>query len=88
MGEQPFQQEAGMLREAETDRAADSVKPVSSEDKQELHIEEDDEPDMWRRASPEAPFFKMFDQITGLLGHAVHDYGKSLEKQIKNIKRF
>ena len=82
MGEQSFQQAAGVLREAEADRTANGVQSECPEHKQGFHV------DRWRRANPKKGLFiQVLDEMTGLLAHAVLGYSNGVKKEIQNLKK-
>jgi hypothetical protein len=58
-----------------SDRTGDSQSPVE----EEL---------IWKRASLDSPFIKNIEEVTGMLGHLVGAYTKSLSKQLKHLKKF
>jgi hypothetical protein len=92
MGEQSIQPETGMLRETETDRSSDSLEPVGSGNKQEhdLILDIDGNPihDAWQRASLDSPLMAGLEDMAKMLGHVVITYTKTMEKQLKALKRF
>ena len=79
-----------MLRETKTDRSANSVEQVSSSDQQEFHLKESTEGEtlVWKRVSPNNAMMRSLEELTGMLGHAVFEKSKKIEKQIKKMKRF
>jgi len=85
MGEQQIQQEAGVQREAQSNKPADCVEPVGIAGEQELRVEE---PLQWHKASAESPIVQQLDQILKIFGHTVKTYGKDMQKQLKTLKRF
>jgi hypothetical protein len=74
-----------VLCETESDKSADSIKPVGTEHKQDVPVEEEL---IWKRASLDSPLMKNLEEVTGMLGHVVGVYAKSLNKQIKHLKKF
>jgi hypothetical protein len=80
-----------MLREAESDKSADSSESVSSGNQQDVHTQIKDStaepPLQWHRATNKE-LVENVEYLSKLLGHTVTAYGKDLEKQIKTLKRF
>ena len=79
-----------MLREIKTNRSANSVEQISSSDQQEFHLKESTEGEtlVWKRVSPNNAMMRSLEELTGMLGHAVFEKSKKIEKQIKKMKRF
>ncbi len=79
-----------MLRETKTNRGADSVQRVSPRDKQKFHLNESTEGEVlvWKRLSSNNRMMRSLEELTGMLGHAVYEKSKKVEKQIKRMKRF
>jgi hypothetical protein len=85
MGEQSLQQETGLVCETQSDSTANSSEPIGAEHKQDLPVTEEL---IWKRASLDSPLMKELESVTGMLGHIVGTYAKSLNKQLKHLKRF
>jgi hypothetical protein len=87
MGEQSFQQEAGVLREAQSDSTTDSFKSVGAEYQQNVFLDTTEEL-IWKRASLDTPLMHSIEEAASMLGHVVEIYARSVNKQIKHLKRF
>lgn len=79
-----------MLRETKTDRSSDSVERVGSSDQQEFHLRDSTEGEIlvWKRVSPNNAVMRNLEELTGMLGHAVYEKSKKIEKQMKRMKKF
>lgn len=79
-----------MLRETKTNRSANSVEQISSSDQQEFHLKDSTEGEtlVWKRVSSNNTMMRSLEELTGMLGHAVFEKSKKIEKQIKKMKRF
>lgn len=79
-----------VLREIKTSRGDDSVKRVGFGNQQEFHLRDTTEGEVlvWKRVSLNSPMMKQLEELTGMLGHAVYEKTKKMEKQIKKMKRF
>ena len=79
-----------MLRKTKTDKSANSVKQISSSNQQEFHLKDSTEGEtlVWKRVSPNNAMMRSLEELTGMLGHAVFEKSKKIEKQIKRMKRF
>ena len=78
-----------MLRETETDRSTDSGKRIGSSDQQEFHLRDSTEGEtlVWKRVNPNNRMMRSLEELTGMLGHAIYEKSKKVEKQFKKMKR-
>ena len=76
-----------MLREIKTDRSADCVERVGSGNQQELHLDSTIEAPRWKKVSPNNKVMRNLEDLSKMLGHAVHEKTKKIEKQIKTMKK-
>lgn len=78
MGEQSIQPEAGVLREAETDRGTNSLEPGSAGDKpkHDIILDIDGNPinDVWERASMDSIMMESLEEMSKMLRSVVLSY--------------
>jgi hypothetical protein len=77
-----------VLRETEANRAANSIKSVSSAGQSEFHLKDStSERLVWRRANPDNLMITNLEKLIDIVGHSVLGYTKKVEKQVKQLKR-
>ena len=79
-----------MLRETQTNRGANSVERIGPRDKQEFHLRDSTEGEIlvWKKVSPNNRMIRSLEELTGMLGHAIYEKSKKVEKQFKKMKKF
>jgi hypothetical protein len=79
-----------MLRETQTNRTTDSVEQIGPRYQQEFHLRDSTEGEtlVWKKVSPNNRMIRSLEELTGMLGHAVYEKSRKVEKQFKKMKRF
>ena len=73
-----------MLREIETDRETDRVEPVGPQHKPEPDLK----PIQWKRATKDNQLIRTLTDLSKLLGHAVLNQNRQIEKQLRKLEKF